>query len=240
MRLAKKTVRGREEDRSVISVLLDHVVGDYDAKVQLTQPIVDEVIRLKQQHPGLVVAGLATRGYELGGHVACEAKTGSIAIDKYKSKRGYTPGSVIVHYAMEYADSKFMVVEPPEAGYALKPGTPVYLVDDTLGSGGTLYAAVSGLMAVGMNPVGAGVVVEHVEQGGRRLFQALMPELALTSTTPLSFEHRQIWADAYGSTHVSPSVKKSKLEESPDALQGFQYLDVGPKIKGASAHFQIK
>jgi adenine phosphoribosyltransferase len=111
------------------------------------------------------VAGIEARGFILGGAVAVELGAGFVPV----RKSGKLPSTTIGHsYALEYGTDRVEIHAD-----AISRGERVLLVDDLVATGGTLEAAIRVLQAAGAEVVGAAVVVDLPDLGGRRRIEAL-------------------------------------------------------------------
>ncbi|GAB3191623.1 adenine phosphoribosyltransferase [Nesterenkonia suensis] len=105
-----------------------------------------------------VVAGIEARGFLLAGTIASVTRVGMLPI----RKAGKLPNpAASVEYHLEYGSAAI------EAPGVLEPGARVLLVDDVLATGGTLAASRQIIAALGGEVVGAAVVLELEELGGR-------------------------------------------------------------------------
>ena len=112
-----------------------------------------------------LVAGIDSRGFLVAAAVAERMSTGVLTI----RKGGKLPPPVhAVEYDLEYGSG---ALEIPADGIELH-GRSVIIVDDVLATGGTLGAAARLLGRVGTRVLGAAVVLELTELGGR---QAVAP-----------------------------------------------------------------
>lgn len=112
-----------------------------------------------------LVAGIESRGSLVAAATAARLGTGVLSI----RKSGKLPPPVLSeHYTREYGDA---AMEIPADGLDLR-GRSVMIIDDVLATGGTLGAAQRLLERVGMNVLGAAVLVELQALGGR---EALSP-----------------------------------------------------------------
>ena len=86
-------------------------------------------------------------------------------------KPGKLPARVLAHdYALEYGSDRLEMHAD-----ALAPGARVVLVDDVLATGGTLRAALSLARLQGATVIGAAVLVELPELGGRAQWDVNAP-----------------------------------------------------------------
>ena len=105
------------------------------------------------------IAGIEARGFIFGAALAAVSGHGFVAL----RKPGKLPGAVHrAGYALEYGDDTLEL----RAG-TLSAGARVLLVDDVLATGGTLAAARSLLLAAGLQPVAALVLIDLVALEGR-------------------------------------------------------------------------
>ncbi len=105
------------------------------------------------------VVGIESRGFILGGILACRLGAGFVPI----RKKGKLPAVKISKtYQLEYgADVIEMHVD------ALKPDDKVLLHDDLLATGGTTLAALDLIKSTGVSEIAACYLVELAELGGR-------------------------------------------------------------------------
>lgn len=107
-----------------------------------------------------LIAGIDARGFLLGAAVAIRLGVGVLAV----RKAGKLPPPVHSQtYQLEYGTA---ALEIPADGVELT-GRRVAIVDDVLATGGTLAAAARLLRAAGAEVMGAGVVLELSDLGGR-------------------------------------------------------------------------
>ncbi|WP_197504697.1 adenine phosphoribosyltransferase [Mycobacterium sp. 852002-51163_SCH5372311] len=112
-----------------------------------------------------LVAGIESRGSLVAAATAARLGTGVLSI----RKSGKLPPPVLSeHYTREYGDA---AMEIPADGLDLQ-GRTIVIIDDVLATGGTLGAARRLLERIGMNVLGAAVLVELSALGGR---EALAP-----------------------------------------------------------------
>ncbi|WP_345752201.1 adenine phosphoribosyltransferase [Microbacterium rhizophilus] len=105
-----------------------------------------------------IVAGVEARGFLLAGYAAAVAGVGMLPI----RKAGKLPRpAAAVSYALEYGTATI------EAPGVLRDGERVLLLDDVLATGGTLGAARNLVTELGASVVGAAVVLELTDLGGR-------------------------------------------------------------------------
>jgi len=118
-----------------------------------------------------VVAGAEARGFILGAALAPLLGAGFVPL----RKPGKLPGPVVEEsYSLEYGSDRLQI----QAG-AVGPGTRVLLVDDVLATGGTLAAAARLLVRQQARLVGGVVLLELEALGGRALWTADAPLVAL-------------------------------------------------------------
>jgi adenine phosphoribosyltransferase len=111
------------------------------------------------------VAGIEARGFILGGAVAVELAAGFVPV----RKSGKLPHATIGHeYALEYGTDRIEIHTD-----AIARGERVLLVDDLIATGGTLEASLRVVEALGAEVVGAAVVIDLPDLGGRRRIEAL-------------------------------------------------------------------
>jgi adenine phosphoribosyltransferase len=111
------------------------------------------------------VAGIEARGFILGGAVAVELGAGFVPV----RKAGKLPHATIGHeYALEYGTDRIEVHVD-----AFAPGDRVLLVDDLVATGGTLEASIRVIERLRAEIVGAAVVIDLPDLGGRRRIEAL-------------------------------------------------------------------
>lgn len=107
-----------------------------------------------------LVAGIESRGFLVAAAVAGRLRNGVLAI----RKAGKLPPPVHAeHYDLEYGSA---TLEIPADGIDLR-GRQVLIIDDVLATGGTLAAAARLLERTGAGVIGAAVVMELTELGGR-------------------------------------------------------------------------
>lgn len=105
-----------------------------------------------------LVAGVEARGFLLAGAAAATAGVGLIPI----RKAGKIPNpAASVSYALEYGSATI------EINHGVPAGSRVLLLDDVIATGGTFVAARTLIERVGATLVGASVVLELDELGGR-------------------------------------------------------------------------
>ncbi len=105
------------------------------------------------------VCAVEARGFILGAWLAHSMGCGFVPL----RKPGKLPPPVrSVDYALEYGRDRLEM-----RADAVQPGTRVLLVDDVLATGGTLVAARTLVAETGAEVVGAGVLIELPELGGR-------------------------------------------------------------------------
>ena len=117
------------------------------------------------------VCGIESRGFIFGAALAHKLNAGFVPL----RKPGKLPPPVTgVDYALEYGHDRLEV-----GAAALARGERVLLVDDVLATGGTLAAAQALLGRLGVELLGAGVVIELEALGGRARWQGATPLRAL-------------------------------------------------------------
>ena len=105
------------------------------------------------------VVGIESRGFILGAALALELGVGFVPV----RKPGKLPATVLSEsYALEYGSDSLQVHAD-----ALPPGARGLLVDDVLGTGGTLRAASNLLRRQGAEVAGAAVLIELAALEGR-------------------------------------------------------------------------
>ncbi len=113
------------------------------------------------------VVGIESRGFILGAAMAHELGIGFVPV----RKPGKLPGKVLrEEYTLEYRSDCVEVHAD-----ALPAGARVAVIDDVLATGGTLVAALSLVRRLGVDVVGAGVLVELDGLGGRARWEAGLP-----------------------------------------------------------------
>ena len=113
-----------------------------------------------------LVAGVDARGFLLGGAVAISLGTGVLAV----RKGGKLPPPVLSEsYTLEYGSA---TLEVPADGVALA-GRSVVVIDDVLATGGTLAATHQLLTSAGATVLGAVVMLELADLGGRAVLDPL-------------------------------------------------------------------
>ncbi len=113
------------------------------------------------------VVGIESRGFILGAAMAHELGIGFVPV----RKPGKLPGKVLrEEYTLEYRSDCVEVHAD-----ALPAGARVVVIDDVLATGGTLVAALSLVRRLGVDVVGAGVLVELDGLGGRARWEAGLP-----------------------------------------------------------------
>jgi adenine phosphoribosyltransferase len=113
------------------------------------------------------VVGIESRGFILGAAMALELGVGFVPV----RKPGKLPGKVLrEEYTLEYRSDCIEVHAD-----ALPAGARVAIIDDVLATGGTLVAALSLVRRLGVDVVGAGVLVELDGLGGRGRWEADLP-----------------------------------------------------------------
>lgn len=117
------------------------------------------------------VCGIESRGFIFGAALAQKLNAGFVPL----RKPGKLPPPVVgMDYALEYGQDRLEV-----RADALQPGERALLVDDVLATGGTLAAAQALLDRLGVELVGAGVVIELPALQGRVRWQGAAPLHAL-------------------------------------------------------------
>jgi adenine phosphoribosyltransferase len=117
------------------------------------------------------VCGIESRGFIFGAALAQKLNAGFVPL----RKPGKLPPPVVgMDYALEYGQDRLEV-----RADALQPGERALLVDDVLATGGTLAAAQALLDRLGVELVGAGVVIELPALHGRVGWQGAAPLHAL-------------------------------------------------------------
>jgi len=117
------------------------------------------------------VCGIESRGFIFGAALAHKLNAGFVPL----RKPGKLPPPVIgVDYALEYGHDRLEV-----GAAALARGERVLLVDDVLATGGTLAAAQALLGRLGVELLGAGVVIELPALQGRARWRGGAPLHAL-------------------------------------------------------------
>jgi adenine phosphoribosyltransferase len=117
------------------------------------------------------VCGIESRGFIFGAALAQKLNAGFVPL----RKPGKLPPPVVgIDYALEYGHDRLEV-----RADALARGERVLLVDDVLATGGTLAAAQALLERLGVELVGAGVVIELEGLAGRSRWQGAAPLHAL-------------------------------------------------------------
>ncbi len=111
------------------------------------------------------VAGIEARGFILGGAVAHQLSVGFVPI----RKKGKLPWKTVRQdYQLEYG------TDTMEAhADAFTPGENVLIVDDLIATGGTAFAAVKLIEALGAKAAGATFVIDLPELGGLQKLRAL-------------------------------------------------------------------
>ena len=113
------------------------------------------------------VIGIESRGFILGAAMALELGVGFVPV----RKPGKLPGQVLrEEYTLEYRSDCIEVHAD-----ALPACARVAIIDDVLATGGTLVAALSLVHRLGVDVVGAGVLVELDGLGGRARWEADLP-----------------------------------------------------------------
>jgi len=105
------------------------------------------------------VVGIESRGFILGGPLACSLKAGFVPV----RKPGKLPADVFeVKYNLEYGSNSLAIHRD-----AVEMGERVLVVDDLLATGGTASATVHLLSQLGAEIVGCAFLVELLALGGR-------------------------------------------------------------------------
>ncbi|SHF24755.1 adenine phosphoribosyltransferase [Thermomonas hydrothermalis] len=113
------------------------------------------------------VLAIESRGFLLGAPLAQALGVGLVPL----RKPGKLPGAVVEQrYALEYGEDRLQM----QAGI-LPAGARVLLVDDVLATGGTLLAARTLAQRLGLDVVGAGVLLEIVALAGRARWGTDLP-----------------------------------------------------------------
>ena len=111
------------------------------------------------------VVGIEARGFILGGAAAIELGAGFVPV----RKSGKLPHATIgQEYTLEYGTDRVEMHTD-----AISRGEKVLLADDLIATGGTLEAAIRVIEAAGGEVVGAAVVIDLPDLGGRRRIEAL-------------------------------------------------------------------
>jgi adenine phosphoribosyltransferase len=107
-----------------------------------------------------LLAGIESRGFLTAAPIATRLGCGFTML----RKPGKLPGeTVTLTYDLEYGSDSLAIQAD-----AVKPGQRVVVLDDLLATGGTLAASVQLLRKVGAEVVGASVLIELENLGGRR------------------------------------------------------------------------
>jgi adenine phosphoribosyltransferase len=110
---------------------------------------------------------IESRGFLLGAPLAQTLGVGLVPL----RKPGKLPGAVVEQrYALEYGEDRLQM----QAGI-LPAGARVLLVDDVLATGGTLLAARTLAQRLGLDVVGAGVLLEIAALAGRARWGTDLP-----------------------------------------------------------------
>jgi len=111
------------------------------------------------------VAAIESRGFIVGGALACRLNAGFVPI----RKKGKLPAENFGEdYELEYGRDRLEMHRD-----AIAPGERVLLVDDLIATGGTAEAAVRLLRAAGASVLGGAFVIDLPDLGGRRRLEAL-------------------------------------------------------------------
>ncbi|QDH14918.1 adenine phosphoribosyltransferase [Oecophyllibacter saccharovorans] len=120
-----------------------------------TARLAQEVLRFRPDS----LAGIESRGFLSAAPVAQRLGCGFTML----RKPGKLPGETVsLAYGLEYGTDTLQVQAD-----AVRPGERVVILDDLLATGGTLAASVALLRKVGAEVVGAAVMIELSELGGR-------------------------------------------------------------------------
>lgn len=112
----------------------------------------------KEKEAGAIV-GIESRGFLFGAPMAERMQLPFVPV----RKPGKLPAPrMSMEYTLEYGESQLDIRED-----AFKPGTPVFIVDDLLATGGTAVATAKLVELVGGKVVGFGFVIELEALGGR-------------------------------------------------------------------------
>jgi len=111
-----------------------------------------------------LVAGAESRGFIFGAAVAQALSAGFVPIRKPGKLPSKTHG---VDYGLEYGSDRVEIHQD-----ALRPGQRVLMVDDLLATGGTMRACCELVTRLEGEIVGATVLIELVELGGRTRLEA--------------------------------------------------------------------
>lgn len=116
------------------------------------------------------VIGIESRGFILGAALAHALGTGFVPV----RKPGRLPADTLSQdYALEYGTDRLEIHVD-----ALPPAARVLLVDDVLATGGTLQASLALLHRQGAEVVGAAVLFEMLDLGGRAHWPGAVPLMA--------------------------------------------------------------
>lgn len=128
---------------------------------------VDALAEPWQRQGVQVVGGIGARGFIWGAALALRLQAGFVAL----RKSGKLPPPVeSVDYQLEYGSDRLEIGRD-----ALKAGTRVLLLDDVLATGGTLEAAAALVGRTSAELLGASVVIELADLGGRSRWPADLP-----------------------------------------------------------------
>ena len=111
------------------------------------------------------VAGIESRGFIIGSHIAYALGIGFIPI----RKKGKLPAKTIgCDYELEYGTDRIEIHED-----AVSVGENILLVDDLISTGGTAEAAITLIKKCGGNIVECSFVIELPELGGKKRLEAM-------------------------------------------------------------------
>ena len=122
------------------------------------------------------VAGIAARGFIIGGAVAHQLSTGFIPVRKKDKLPWDTIGQ---DYELEYGTDRVEIHRD-----AVGEGETVLIVDDLLATGGTALATLDLLRQAGADIVGCSFVVDLPDLGGRKRLE----EQGVSVLTLVEFE----------------------------------------------------